>query len=57
MGAVAQTVLDQLGEGSVLGIIPEGLMPREIVGDSIGELKVVPDMHTRKVCRCYHPHM
>ena len=55
MGVVAHTVLDRLGEGSVLGIIPEALMPREITGDSVGELQVVQDMHTRKV-RCLSLH-
>lgn len=54
MGVVAHSVYDNLGEGSVLGIIPKALRPREITGDSIGELQVVPDMHTRKVHWCQH---
>lgn len=50
MGVVARTVQEKLGDGSVLGVMPEALIPREITGDHIGELKIVPDMHTRKVC-------
>ena len=60
-----------LGQGSVLGVIPEALQPREvsgsrcaqppappragrlsslpqISGSTVGEIVVVPDMHTRK---------
>ncbi|KAK9830081.1 hypothetical protein WJX72_009660 [[Myrmecia] bisecta] len=48
MGAVSQTVYDGLGEGSVIGVIPEALVPREVSGESVGEIRVVPDMHTRK---------
>jgi predicted Rossmann-fold nucleotide-binding protein len=38
-----------LGEGSVIGIIPEALQPREVSGAAVGEVRIVPDMHTRKV--------
>ena len=30
MGAVAHTVADGLGEGAVIGVIPEALAPREV---------------------------
>ncbi|OEL21233.1 putative cytokinin riboside 5'-monophosphate phosphoribohydrolase LOGL1 [Dichanthelium oligosanthes] len=46
MGLIAQTVLD--GGRSVLGVIPRALMPLEISGASVGEVKVVSDMHERK---------
>ncbi|KAG2600174.1 hypothetical protein PVAP13_5KG480300 [Panicum virgatum] len=46
MGLIAQTVLD--GGCSVLGVIPKALMPLEISGASVGEVKVVTDMHERK---------
>ena len=41
-----------LGEGSVIGIIPEALQPREVSGAAVGEVRIVPDMHTRKVENC-----
>lgn len=34
--------------GSVLGVIPTELVPREISGESQGDVIVVADMHTRK---------
>ena len=34
--------------GSVVGIIPKSLLPREISGDTVGELIVTEDMHERK---------
>lgn len=46
MGLIAQTVLD--GGCSVLGVIPRALMPLEISGASVGEVKIVSDMHERK---------
>ncbi|KAL6614648.1 hypothetical protein ACP70R_036918 [Stipagrostis hirtigluma subsp. patula] len=46
MGLIAQTVLD--GGCRVLGVIPRALMPLEISGASVGEVKVVTDMHERK---------
>ncbi len=56
MGVVAHTVQEKLGDGSVLGVMPEALIPREITGDHIGQLKIVPDMHTRKVVRHHARH-
>lgn len=38
-----------LGEGSVIGVIPAALEPREVSGAAVGEVRIVPDMHTRKV--------
>ena len=49
MGAIAKQVLDGLGEQAVIGVIPEALKPHEISGPTLGEQRVVPDMHTRKV--------
>ncbi|KAJ1263848.1 hypothetical protein BS78_09G218500 [Paspalum vaginatum] len=46
MGVIAQTVRD--GGCHVLGVIPKALMPIEISGESVGEVKVVADMHQRK---------
>ncbi|TVU20428.1 hypothetical protein EJB05_36636 [Eragrostis curvula] len=46
MGVIARTVRD--GGCGVLGVIPKALMPIEISGESVGEVKVVADMHERK---------
>ncbi|KAL6620606.1 hypothetical protein ACP70R_035745 [Stipagrostis hirtigluma subsp. patula] len=46
MGVIAQTVHD--GGCRVLGVIPRALMSVEISGESVGEVKVVSDMHERK---------
>ncbi|XP_048138348.1 cytokinin riboside 5'-monophosphate phosphoribohydrolase LOG7 isoform X2 [Rhodamnia argentea] len=46
MGLVSQAVHD--GGRHVLGVIPRTLMPREIAGDTVGELRTVSDMHQRK---------
>ncbi|GER41833.1 cytokinin riboside 5'-monophosphatephosphoribohydrolase-like [Striga asiatica] len=46
MGLVSQAVHD--GGRHVLGVIPRTLMPREITGETIGELRAVSDMHQRK---------
>ncbi|KAK1304071.1 Cytokinin riboside 5'-monophosphate phosphoribohydrolase LOG7 [Acorus calamus] len=52
MGLVSQAVFD--GGRHVLGVIPKTLMPREITGESIGEVKAVTGMHQRKaeMARC-----
>ena len=49
MGAIAKQVLDGLGEQAVIGVIPEALKPHEVSGPTLGDMRVVPDMHTRKV--------
>ncbi|XP_042487317.1 probable cytokinin riboside 5'-monophosphate phosphoribohydrolase LOGL10 isoform X2 [Macadamia integrifolia] len=46
MGQVSQAVYD--GGRHVLGVIPKTLMPKEIIGETIGEVRVVSDMHQRK---------
>jgi len=46
MGAVADAVMAH--SGKVIGIIPELLLAWEAQHRGITELKVVPDMHTRK---------
>lgn len=46
MGLISKTVHD--GGCHVLGVIPTALMPLEISGQSVGEVKVVADMHERK---------
>ncbi|MCO5587107.1 hypothetical protein L7F22_041054 [Adiantum nelumboides] len=46
MGIVSKTVYD--GGCHVLGVIPKALMPHEICGKTVGEVKVVLDMHQRK---------
>ncbi|XP_022144579.1 cytokinin riboside 5'-monophosphate phosphoribohydrolase LOG7 [Momordica charantia] len=46
MGLVSQAVHD--GGRHVLGVIPRTLMPVEITGETVGEVKPVSDMHQRK---------
>ncbi|KAI3848956.1 hypothetical protein MKX03_015034 [Papaver bracteatum] len=46
MGLVSQAVHD--GGRHVLGVIPKTLMPREITGETVGEVRAVADMHQRK---------
>ncbi|XP_039116743.1 cytokinin riboside 5'-monophosphate phosphoribohydrolase LOG1 isoform X1 [Dioscorea cayenensis subsp. rotundata] len=46
MGLVSQAVYD--GGRHVIGVIPKTLMPREITGETVGEVKAVADMHQRK---------
>lgn len=46
MGAIAEAVHET--GGSVYGIIPRPLTPKELSGVSVGELEIVDTMHTRK---------
>ncbi|XP_034703392.1 cytokinin riboside 5'-monophosphate phosphoribohydrolase LOG1-like isoform X3 [Vitis riparia] len=46
MGLISQTVFN--GGCHVLGVIPRALLPHEISGETIGEVKTVADMHQRK---------
>ncbi|KAK8584564.1 hypothetical protein V6N13_138523 [Hibiscus sabdariffa] len=46
MGLISQAVYD--GGRHVIGVIPKTLMPREITGETVGEVKAVADMHQRK---------
>ncbi|CAN1342447.1 Cytokinin riboside 5'-monophosphate phosphoribohydrolase LOG1 [Linum perenne] len=52
MGLVSTTVFN--GGCHVLGVIPTALMPHEISGGAIGEVKVVADMHQRKAEMAKH---
>ncbi|XP_072968061.1 cytokinin riboside 5'-monophosphate phosphoribohydrolase LOG-like [Typha angustifolia] len=46
MGLVSHAVYD--GGRHVIGVIPKSLMPRELTGDPVGEVKAVSGMHERK---------
>ncbi|XP_054798347.1 cytokinin riboside 5'-monophosphate phosphoribohydrolase LOG8-like [Prosopis cineraria] len=46
MGLISRRVYD--GGCRVLGIIPKALMPIEISGETVGEVRIVSDMHERK---------
>ncbi|CAM0953324.1 unnamed protein product [Alopecurus aequalis] len=46
MGLVSHAVHD--GGRHVIGIIPKSLMPREVTGDPVGEVRAVSGMHERK---------
>ncbi|XP_061338069.1 cytokinin riboside 5'-monophosphate phosphoribohydrolase LOG1-like isoform X3 [Gastrolobium bilobum] len=52
MGLVSQAVND--GGRHVIGVIPKTLMPREITGETVGEVKAVADMHQRKAVMAKH---
>ncbi|PPR84989.1 hypothetical protein GOBAR_AA35723 [Gossypium barbadense] len=52
MGLVSQAVLD--GGRHVIGVIPKTLMPRELTGETVGEVKAVADMHQRKAEMAKH---
>ncbi|KAG5602862.1 hypothetical protein H5410_034232 [Solanum commersonii] len=52
MGLVSQEVHD--GGRHVLGVIPKTLMPKEITGETVGEVKAVTDMHQRKAEMAKH---
>ncbi|KAF0930008.1 hypothetical protein E2562_027188 [Oryza meyeriana var. granulata] len=46
MGLVSHAVHD--GGRHVIGIIPKSLMPREVTGEPVGEVRAVSGMHERK---------
>nr|XP_023922726.1 cytokinin riboside 5'-monophosphate phosphoribohydrolase LOG5-like isoform X1 [Quercus suber] len=46
MGLVSKQV--HRGGGHVIGIIPKFLMDKEITGETVGEVRIVADMHQRK---------
>ncbi|XP_051151670.1 cytokinin riboside 5'-monophosphate phosphoribohydrolase LOG8-like [Andrographis paniculata] len=46
MGLISRRVSD--GGCHVLGVIPKALVPIEISGESVGDTKIVADMHERK---------
>ncbi|KAK3226521.1 hypothetical protein Dsin_006383 [Dipteronia sinensis] len=52
MGLVSQAVHD--GGRHVIGVIPKTLMPRELTGETVGEVKAVAGMHQRKAEMAKH---
>jgi len=46
MGAVADAVIEAGGE--VIGVIPRGLVDKEVAFTELSDLRVVPSMHERK---------
>ncbi|KAI3965345.1 hypothetical protein MKW92_029108 [Papaver armeniacum] len=52
MGHVSKAVHD--GGRHVLGIIPKTLKPKELTGQSVGEVRVVSGMHQRKAEMARH---
>ncbi|KAF3631953.1 Cytokinin riboside 5'-monophosphate phosphoribohydrolase LOG3 [Capsicum annuum] len=52
MGLISQAVHDS--GRHVIGVIPKTLMPRELTGEIVGEVKVVADMHQRKAEMARH---
>ncbi|KAJ3679823.1 hypothetical protein LUZ60_016101 [Juncus effusus] len=46
MGLVSTAVYT--GGRHVLGVVPRTIMPREIIGDTVGEVRSVSNMHQRK---------
>ncbi|KAJ0431915.1 putative LOG family protein [Helianthus annuus] len=46
MGMISQRVFD--GGCHVLGVIPKALVPLEISGETVGDVRIVSDMHERK---------
>ncbi|CAF2267976.1 unnamed protein product [Brassica napus] len=52
MGIVSQVVHD--GGRHVIGVIPKTLMPRELTGETVGEVRAVADMHQRKAEMARH---
>ncbi|CAA2973632.1 cytokinin riboside 5 -monophosphate phosphoribohydrolase LOG3 [Olea europaea subsp. europaea] len=52
MGLVSQAVHE--GGRHVIGVIPKTLMPPELTGETVGEVKAVADMHQRKAEMAKH---
>ncbi|PUZ37491.1 hypothetical protein GQ55_9G124000 [Panicum hallii var. hallii] len=52
MGLVSKAVHE--GGRHVLGVIPSALLPEEVSGETLGEVKVVRDMHERKAEMAKH---
>ncbi|CAL4920218.1 unnamed protein product [Urochloa decumbens] len=46
MGLVSRAV--HKGGGHVLGVVPDAVLPQELIGDTPGELRAVSGMHQRK---------
>lgn len=54
MGELARTVVTGSGSQAVMGVIPEALIPREVSGEMLGQLHIMPDMHSRKALMAKH---
>ncbi|KAG8061894.1 hypothetical protein GUJ93_ZPchr0003g17649 [Zizania palustris] len=52
MGLVSRAVHG--GGGHVLGVVPKAVLPRELIGETLGELKAVSGMHQRKAEMARH---
>ncbi|KAL1822685.1 hypothetical protein ACET3Z_009463 [Daucus carota] len=52
MGLISQAV--HQGGRHVIGVIPKTLMPRELTGETVGEVKAVAGMHQRKAEMARH---
>ncbi|KAF0917940.1 hypothetical protein E2562_021656 [Oryza meyeriana var. granulata] len=52
MGLVSRAVHG--GGGHVLGVVPKAVLPRELIGETLGELKAVAGMHQRKAEMARH---
>lgn len=46
MGLISRAVHN--GGGHVLGVVPKAVLPREVIGETLGEVKAVSGMHQRK---------
>lgn len=46
MGLISRAVHN--GGGHVLGVVPKAVLPREVIGETPGEVKAVSGMHQRK---------
>lgn len=46
MGLVSRAVHG--GGGHVVGVVPNGVLPRELIGETLGEVRAVGSMHQRK---------
>uniref|UniRef100_A0A0A9D913 Cytokinin riboside 5'-monophosphate phosphoribohydrolase n=1 Tax=Arundo donax TaxID=35708 RepID=A0A0A9D913_ARUDO len=52
MGLISRAVHN--GGGHVLGVVPKAVLPREVIGETLGELKAVSGMHQRKAEMARH---
>ncbi|XP_062213911.1 probable cytokinin riboside 5'-monophosphate phosphoribohydrolase LOGL5 [Phragmites australis] len=52
MGLISRAVHN--GGGHVLGVVPKAVLPREVIGETLGEVKVVSGMHQRKAEMARH---
>uniref|UniRef100_A0A0A9DAF3 Cytokinin riboside 5'-monophosphate phosphoribohydrolase n=1 Tax=Arundo donax TaxID=35708 RepID=A0A0A9DAF3_ARUDO len=52
MGLISRAVHN--GGGHVLGVVPKAVLPRELIGETLGELKAVSGMHQRKAEMARH---